>query len=474
MKVLIAYCYGLPHVGGLWTYVHELRQALEKKGHSVSILAADSRTQTYYLLGTDQSVRIRSFSGVVKSIVDQYFQNHRPKLDSWLINREIFRYSFELAAAYFGLAHYDVIHTQDAESTQAISRVKPPATPLISTFHCSHTRETFVAQTRAPGTLRWNYVAMEEALAVAAADSLIVPSHWLKTILQGDYHPEKDHIQVIPHGIDTSILRKRMREPSPIERKDGLTHIVCVARLVPEKGHRHLLKALAHLNKKRQDWVCWLVGDGYLRKSLIQLRDRLQLQEQVIFAGAQENVPSILAKADIFVLPSMLETLGYAVMEAQLAGKPVVVTDAGGLSEVVSHRETGLVVPAGQSKPLFHNLQLLMENRSLASRIATKAKRWALRQWTIDNMLSRTLRIYRKTIGSESERERGIEQRVLLHGSRNAIKPFPQLFSQRYASKVEDPELWRTVLSALPDTYTIPDREMVKGLVAYAHKASVR
>ncbi|MGO0059266.1 glycosyltransferase family 4 protein [Brevibacillus fluminis] len=464
MRVLIAYCYSLPHVGGLWTYVHELRQALEKKGHSVAILGADARNQHYYLLGTDQTVRTRSFSSVVKPIVEQYYKKRRPKLDSWILNREIFRYSFELAAAYFGLQQYDIIHTQDAESTRAIWRVKPAKTPLISTFHCSHTRETFVAQTKAPGTMRWRYVAVEEKLAVNAADNLIVPSNWLHSIIQADYHPEKNHIRVIPHGIDAAMLRARMAAPSPLERKEGIAAIVCVARLVPEKGHRYLFEALAQLKKVRQDWVCWLVGDGYLRRTLTEMRDRVGLQEQVVFAGSQENVPSILAQADIFVLPSMLETLGYAAMEAQLAGKAVIVTDAGGLGEVVQHMQTGMVVPTGQIAPLSASLLRLLDDRKLARRLGANARRWARKQWPVENMLGQTMDVYRNAF-DQVKRAAGSESEGMVFGNQ-PIKPFARLFAKRYANKVEDMPLWKAAIASLPDGYAIPDGEIAKRLTA--------
>lgn len=450
MKVLIAYCYTLPHVGGLWTYVRELKQALEKKRHSVSILAADAKAQKYYLLDTDGAVRIRTISDVVKKIVEQYYQKHWPKLDQWIINHEVFRYSFELAASYLGLEQYDVIHAQDAESTRAISRVKPKNTPLIGTFHCSNTRETFALQTRAPGSLRWKYVSVDEALAVEAADSLIVPSQWLKTTLLNDYHPDEKKICVIPHGIDIHQFRERMKQPSQLTRKDNTIHIACVARLAREKGHVHLLNALATLKKVRTDWVCWLVGDGYLRSKLIEHRNRLHLQDHVLFVGKQNNVPSLLKQVDIFVLPSLLETLGYAAMEAQLAGKAVVVSDACGLPEVVTHMETGLISPAGKSEPLFQQLKALMEDPLLMKRLSKNAQRWGNAQWPIAFMGQRTQEVYRRTVENQAPRSK-------------PLRPFSQLL-EKYSKGSKQPHVWQRIAASLPSDYTIPDRRLVRGI----------
>ncbi|GED67761.1 hypothetical protein BRE01_14630 [Brevibacillus reuszeri] len=467
MKVLIAYCYSLPHVGGIWTYVEELKRSLEKKGHSVSILAADQNEKNYYLLDSDQSVRIATISDMVKKVVHNYYEKHWNEPKSWLLSKETFRYNFELAAAYFGLEQYDLIHTHDSESTRAISRVKPKHIPLISTFHCSNTRETFVLQERAPRTFKWKYVAAEESLAVKAADRLIVPSNWLKSTLVDDYHPTKERIHVIPHGIDIELFKQRMKQPPPLERRDGLFHIVCVARLAREKGHELLLKALAKLAKERKDWVCWLVGDGYMRKKLIEQRNRLQLQQQVMFVGAQENVPSILKQADMFVLPSFLETLGFAVMEAQLAGLPIAVTNAGGMPEVVTHMETGLLSPVAASGPLYRNIKQIMDDHDLANRLSGKAQRWGREQWPIELMVRRTLELYQQTLEAGANQQTESYTAPKAKRSVSQAKPFVSVY-KRYAKKAKQPEVWKAILASLPRDYTIPDMQLVREISRHA------
>lgn len=96
----------------------------------------------------------------------------------------------------------------------------------------------------------------------------------------------------------------------------------------------------------------------------------------------------------MFVLPSLQDNLPFSIMEAQIAGKAAVVSDAGGIPEMVKHGKTGLVSPAGQSEPLFQNLRRMLESDRLRTRLGEQAKRWALEHWSIETMMKKTLKVY--------------------------------------------------------------------------------
>ncbi len=116
---------------------------------------------------------------------------------------------------------------------------------------------------------------------------------------------------------------------------------LCLARLEPQKRHDVLLDAWARL---RGEAVLWLAGDGSLRAGL-EARGRA-LGGRVRFLGTRQDVPDLLAAADVLVLSSDWEGLPLAVLEAMAAGRPVVATDVGGVGEVLSDG-AGLVVPPG-------------------------------------------------------------------------------------------------------------------------------
>lgn len=160
------------------------------------------------------------------------------------------------------------------------------------------------------------------------------------------------------------------------------------------KGHKHLIEALAMLKGVREDWECWLLGDGPLENQYGEQVRSLGLEAHVQFWGPRQDVPELLSQADVFVLPSLQDNLPFSIMEAQIAGKAAVVSDAGGIPEMVKHGKTGLVSPAGQSEPLFQNLRRMLESDRLRTRLGEQAKRWALEHWSIETMMKKTLKVY--------------------------------------------------------------------------------
>src|SRR6185503_10033840 len=105
------------------------------------------------------------------------------------------------------------------------------------------------------------------------------------------------------------------------------------ARLSPEKDHVTLLKGFQRLLSDRMDADLIIVGDGPLKKYLVQLAKDLKIDDKVKFLGFREDIPQILAAIDIFVLPSTMEGISLTLLEAMAAGKPVVTTFVGGNPE---------------------------------------------------------------------------------------------------------------------------------------------
>lgn len=143
--------------------------------------------------------------------------------------------------------------------------------------------------------------------------------------------------------------------------------IAQVSRLEPWKGHRILLRALAHL-AGRPGWTAWIAG-GAQRSSESQYLQELRslvaasgLTGRVRFAGERTDVARLLASADIYCQPNLSpEPFGLAFVEAMAAGLPVVASDAGGAREIVD-AETGVLVPSGDVEALASALGALMSN----------------------------------------------------------------------------------------------------------------
>lgn len=395
MKILLSTYFYLPHVGGVSTYVDNLKQALERMGHEVDVFSHHPDMQNYYMPNNGRTLEKPKIKDLIYAKVYAYYDQKLPHVDPWIRWREIERYSFEAAAATFGLQKYDLIHTQDIVSTRALWRAKPKGTPLIATIHgCLATEFIHSGEVTGKNTLPWKYAAAEEYYGAVSSNATIVPTKWLQDLSESEFRIPRNHLKVIPYGMNIQYFLERAEYWTTLRTPTDKKVLICPARLVPVKGHKHLLDALAILKRDRTDWVCWLVGDGELKEELVQQCKNLNLEEHVMFLGSRSDVPALLKQSQVFVLPSLQDNLPFSVMEAQVTGKAVVVSDAGGIPEMVSHGETGLISPLGQSEPMYRNLKKVLENDLFRKRLGEQAKQWAMQQWSVEKMMEQTLNVY--------------------------------------------------------------------------------
>ena len=155
--------------------------------------------------------------------------------------------------------------------------------------------------------------------------------------------------------------------------------VLAVGARVPHKGHVHLAAAAALLRARYPDLDVGVAGDGPLTWPGVR------------WLGQRGDVAALLAAARVFVHPSVEEGMGQAVVEAMLAGVPVVVSDAGGLPEVVG--DTGLVVPAGDPAALAAAIAQVLEGRHPP---ADRARARAVERFGVDAMVGGTAAVYRR------------------------------------------------------------------------------
>lgn len=183
-------------------------------------------------------------------------------------------------------------------------------------------------------------------------------------------------VHVVHCGVRPDLIAFRPRIPSP----SGEVRAVCVASLQEYKGHRYLLDALADARLSRV--TLELVGDGPLRPVLLDQIRRLGLQDRVRLRGAlpEEDVASVLATADLFVLPSTVSRTGQmegvpvALMEAMAHGVPVVATRLSGVPELVSC-DQGVLADPGNSVDLAEAILRVLEDPSASRRRVAHARR---------------------------------------------------------------------------------------------------
>lgn len=212
-----------------------------------------------------------------------------------------------------------------------------------------------------------------------------------------------DRIAVVPDGVDPAPFQAR-HDGKAVRRELGIPEdawvVGAVGALVPHKGHRHLVEALAWLDGRGKRVWGVVAGEGPRRGELEALAKKWDIASQLRLLGARDDVPRLLSAFDVFCQPSVEEGMGQAVVEAMVAGVPVVVTGAGGLPEVVEDMRTGLVVPPGDGAALSRALLAALRGRERALERAEAARQAAQERFSVQRMVGGTAAAYARFAGN--------------------------------------------------------------------------
>jgi glycosyltransferase involved in cell wall biosynthesis len=178
--------------------------------------------------------------------------------------------------------------------------------------------------------------------------------------------------------------------------KDDDLILLNIGRLDIPKGQKHLLEAMPALIARWPQIKLVIVGDGFLGPELKYQAKQLGIQDHVIFAGFRKEVASILALAHLYIHPSLWEGLPFALLEAMMLGVPVIAGNVGGIPEVVTHGETGLLVEPGNSRALAEIITLALQDHSLCARLAQAGQQRVREKFTVKTMVEQTEAVYKK------------------------------------------------------------------------------
>ena len=197
-----------------------------------------------------------------------------------------------------------------------------------------------------------------------------------------------------PVGFDRSGIRASLHLPN------HAFLIGSVGRLEPVKGHAYLLQAFATLAPRFPALYLALVGDGELADALRASAQRSGIADRVLFLGWWDDVTVLLQAFDLFVLPSLNEGMGRALVEAMAAGLPIVASRAGGIPEVLEDGEAGLLVEARSAPGLAQAIEELLLNPVRRVRLGTAARERA-RAYSVEAMLRKIEALYRELLETE-------------------------------------------------------------------------
>lgn len=204
--------------------------------------------------------------------------------------------------------------------------------------------------------------------------------------------PEK--ISVVYNGLDFSPFR-HSENAGPKGPTGSLEKIVgTVCRLIPQKGLDDLLTAAPPILKDHPEVRFWVIGDGPYRTALEQKAADLNIGDKIIFWGEREDIPRLLGRFSLFVLPSWSEGFSIALLEAQAAGLPVIATQVGGTAEAVV--DGSILVPPHNPAALAQAVQILLDSPERRLDLGRRGQKWVAENFLVNKMVSETLAIYQQ------------------------------------------------------------------------------
>ena len=248
------------------------------------------------------------------------------------------------------------------------------------------------------GPKRLAYRALYFA-AGRTVDGFIAVSDDVAAAVRRQFHPPPGRVVTIPNGVDTELYGQPI-DRAAVRERVGLPGdarvLIVVAKLMKQKGHEFLLRALPSLFERFPDLHVLLVGDGPLRSRLTDDIAQLPGAARVHLAGNRRDVGDLLAASDLFVLPSLWEGLPMALLEAMATGLPAVVTDVSGSGQVVVDGESGLVVPPGDVERLCAAIGLMLDDPDRAKRMGIAGRRRVDRFFSARVQAARHAALYRR------------------------------------------------------------------------------
>ncbi len=216
-----------------------------------------------------------------------------------------------------------------------------------------------------------------------------------------EHQVDEDRIAVIRSAVDSSAFQGEpdlaaFRQEFSIE--DGAFTIAAAGQLIPRKGHRYLLQAVADLQHSHPQIRLVIFGDGYLNNQLRAQVASLDLGGVVQFAGFRDDLDEFIGCFDLLAHPALAEGLGVAALKAAAAGVPVVGFDAGGLKEAVDNGSTGLLVATEDVDALRGAIATLIDDDQTREQMSIAGRERMQKEFSIDTMADKHVSLYESVL----------------------------------------------------------------------------
>jgi N-acetyl-alpha-D-glucosaminyl L-malate synthase BshA len=365
-------CY--PTVGGSGAVATELGKQLARRGHEVHLI---SYRLPFRLRNFLDRICFHSVEVVSYSLFE--YPPHDLALAAKMA--EVIRnHHLEILHVHYAIPH--AIAGVIARDMVGGNRPK-----LVTTLH--GTDITLVGQDR-------SFVEITR-YGIARSDGVTAVSEFLARMTREELDVSGP-IEVIPNFVD---LEQYAPEQAHADvsafAQPGDVILVHMSNFRPIKRVLDAVRVLERVNRQRPA-VLLMVGDGPERTAAQALARRLGVEERVRFLGQRDSAESLLALADLFLLPTELESFGLAALEAMACGVPVIGTDAGGLPEVVRSGETGVLVPVGDVEAMARTALEILESPGRRKTMGAAARRRAVEHFGVEQVVGRYESFYERVL----------------------------------------------------------------------------
>ena len=351
------------NVGGISSYLFTLAGGLKQKGHQVYLVSGGGELEDKF---TQAGITLFKLPLKTKSELS-------PKIffSFWKLKK---------IAREFKI---DIIHTH-SRTTQVLGYFlgRGLAKPHIFTCH---------------GFFRPKFF---RRIFGCWGKKVIAISEQVKEHLMADFKLAENKISVIHNGIDAKNFgdfsaRDNMRAQLGISA-DFLVGII--ARLSDVKGHIYLIRAMPEVIKNFPNTKLLIIGEGKTKGALLKETRNLGLENSIIFIPEAKNTKDVLAAMDIFVMPSLQEGLGLALMEAMAQGVAVVGSEVGGIKTLIQDKENGLLVAPADAAALAQAIITLFKDSRLRRTLGSRAREFIIANFSKEEMADKTEMVYQQSL----------------------------------------------------------------------------
>ena len=401
MKILmLTWEYPPRVVGGIARVVYDLSKTLLKDGHEVTVVTYKDGDAPYF--EDDKGVKVYR--------VDNYMINPNNFID-WImqLNFNLVAKANEIIAKE---GNFDVIHAHDWLVAYAAKTLKNSYNiPIVATIHATEAGRNSGIHDETQ-----RYINDTEWMLTYEASEVIVNSNYMKNELQRLFGLPYEKINVVPNGVNLNLFNGIERDYN-FRRKFAMDNekiILFMGRLVYEKGVQHLIAAMPKILNGYHDAKLVICGKGAMLDELKAEANAMGIGNKVYFAGYMngKDVQRMYKAADIAVFPSTYEPFGIVALEAMLSENPIVVSDIGGLNEIVQHRENGMKAYCGNANSIADSILELLYDHKLCADITKKAKNKVRNEYNWSKIAQDTHFTYQKAIcqSMAEKQKRELEQ----------------------------------------------------------------